>query len=130
MSSTSPHLFVEDMNRSIAFYCEVMHFEVTRAEPADNPTFASLKRGDSGIMLSPFGESFEGWVMVPEAEKRRGSAAPVSFYIEAIDSLEDEYARAQSGGATIVDPLGTRPWGQTEFTMADPDGFWWAVWKA
>ena len=60
MNSTTPHLFVEDMNRSIAFYREVMHFEVTRAEPADNPTFASLKRGDSGIMLSSFGESFEG----------------------------------------------------------------------
>ncbi|MEP6870567.1 MAG: VOC family protein [Anaerolineaceae bacterium] len=130
MSNLTPHLFVEDMTGSLAFYRDVMHFELKRAEPDNNPTFASLQRGDSGLMLSSFGESFEGWSMVPEAEKRRGTGGPVSFYIEAIDSLEDEYARAQVLGATIVDPLQTRPWGQTEFTMADPDGFWWAVWTA
>ncbi len=130
MPNLTPHLFVEDLQRSIAFYRDVMRFEVTRAEPADNPTFASLKRGESTLMLSPFGESFEGWKMAEEADKRRGAGGPVSFYIEAVEPLADEYARAQAAGAAIVDPLSARPWGQTEFTMSDPDGFWWAVWTA
>ena len=130
MSSLTPHFFVEDLQRSIAFYPDVMRFEVTRAEPVENPTFASLQRGDSGLMLSPFGESFEGWILAGEAQKRCGAGGPVSLYIEAVDSLEDECARAQAAGAQILDPIQVRPWGQTEFTMADPDGFWWAVWKA
>ena len=130
MSTLTPHLFVEDIQRSIAFYRDVMDFEVTRAEPADNPTFASLKRGDSGLMLSPYGESFDGWKMVRDARERRGTGGAISLYIECVESLEAEYARAQAAGATIIDPLAARPWGQTEFTMADPDGFWWAVWSA
>ena len=130
MSTLTPHLFVEDIQLSIAFYRDVMDFEVTRAEPADNPTFASLKRGDSGLMLSPYGESFDGWKMVGEARERRGTGGAISLYIECLEPLEAEYARAQAAGATIIDPLAARPWGQTEFTMADPDGFWWAVWSA
>lgn len=129
MSTLSPHLWVEDMKRSIAFYKDVMGFEVRRAEPADAPTFASLARDESSIMLSPYDESFGDWSMVAEAGKRRGAGGAISFYIEAGD-IEAEYQKAKDCGAAIVDPLAARPWGQREFTLADPDGFWWAVWKA
>jgi uncharacterized glyoxalase superfamily protein PhnB len=125
----APHLWVEDMNRSIAFYVEAAGFDVQRVEPLDQPTFASLKRGDAGLMLSTFGESFDGWAMVDEVQRRRHQAGAVSFYIEAGD-IEAEFERAKAAGAYIVDPLANRAWGQREFTMRDPDGFWWAVWKA
>jgi uncharacterized glyoxalase superfamily protein PhnB len=125
----TPHLWVSDMNRSIAFYRDVAGWEVQRVEPLDQPTFASLKRGDMGLMLSPFSESFDGWPMVEAVQARRGQAGAVSFYIEAGD-IEAEYEQARAAGANIVDPLADRPWGQREFTMTDPDGFWWAHWKA
>jgi uncharacterized glyoxalase superfamily protein PhnB len=128
MSTLTPHLWVEDMKRSIAFYKDVLGFEVRRAEPADSPTFASLVRGESSLMLSPHNEAPEEWGMVLEAGKRRGDGGPVSFYIEAAD-IEAEYEKAKQAGAVIVDPLAAKPWGQREFTLADPDGFWWALWK-
>jgi uncharacterized glyoxalase superfamily protein PhnB len=116
------------MHRSISFYKDAMGFTLQRAEPADAPTFASLERGDVSVMLSPFGAMAEEWAMVGLAGNRRGAGGPVSFYIEAAD-IEAAYQQAQDGGATVVDPLAARPWGQREFTVADPDGFWWAVWQ-
>lgn len=129
MSSVTPHLWVEDMQRSIAFYRDVLGFTVRRAEPAEAPTFASLERGGHALMLSPFDEPFGSWKMVPLAGKRRGAPGAVSFYIEAGDDIAGEEQRALAAGATVVDPLAEKPWGQREFTVADPDGFWWAVWK-
>ena len=29
----------------------------------------------------------------------------------------------------VVDPLADRPWGQAEFTVADPDGHWLTFWR-
>jgi uncharacterized glyoxalase superfamily protein PhnB len=113
----------------MAFYRDVLGFEVRRAEPLEAPTFASLQRGENALMLSPFDEAFEDWRMVALVKERRGSAGAVSFYIEAGDDISAESRRAEAAGA-VVDPLAERPWGQREFTVADPDGFWWAVWKS
>ena len=45
MDALSPHFWVKDMHASIAFYRDVLGFEVRRAEPAESPTFAALTRG-------------------------------------------------------------------------------------
>ena len=129
MSSLTPHLWVTDMQRSMAFYRDVLGFEVRRAEPAEAPTFASLQRGENALMLSPFDETFEDWRMVALVKERRDSPGAVSFYIEAGDDISAESRRAEAAGA-VVDPLAERPCGQREFTVADPDGFWWAVWNS
>jgi uncharacterized glyoxalase superfamily protein PhnB len=126
----TPHLWVEDMGRSIAFYRDVLGFEVISAEPTEAPTFASLHRPDANLMLSPFHESFGDWPMVPLAQGRRGSGGAVSFYMEGGDDLEADYRRALDAGVKVVDEIRDRPWGQREFTIEDLDGFWWAVWKA
>lgn len=128
LDALSPHFWVEDIHASIAFYRDVLGFAVQQAHPAESPTFAALTRGEASIMLSPFDESFDGWAMVPEAEKRRSQNGPFAFYIEAGD-IEAEFARAEAAGV-VVDRLSPRPWGQQEFVVADPDGFWWAIWKA
>ncbi|MCA9844710.1 MAG: VOC family protein [Dehalococcoidia bacterium] len=129
MSSVIPMLWVQDMVRSVRFYEDVMGFELQGEEPADRLDYASLQRGDVHLMLSKLGStSFPGWRMMDAAADRRGTGGAVSFYIEAGD-LAKEYARAQRAGGTIVDPISERPWGQSEFVVADPDGFWWAVWK-
>ena len=59
-----------------------------------------------------------------EAIRRRvGSPSAMALNIEAPD-LDALYARLQAAGVEIVDPLADRPWGQSEFTVADPDGNW------
>ena len=53
----------------------------------------------------------------------------MTLYIEAPD-LEELYERVQEAGATIVDPVADRPWGQLEFTLEDHMGNWLTFWKA
>jgi len=49
--------------------------------------------------------------------------------MEASD-LDAFYARLQAAeGARIIDPLASRPWGQDEFTVEDPDGNWLTFWE-
>ena len=72
------------MQRSIAFYRDILGFEVRRAEPEAAPTFASLARGDSLLMLSPFGESFGDW-----------KVADVAGYLQTSRSWV--YEKAESG---------------------------------
>lgn len=43
----------------------------------------------------------------------------VVFTVENIDA---DYARLREGGATIVTPIETEPWGERYFQMADPNG--------
>ena len=128
MHNLTPHLFVADMPASIAFYRDVLSFTVNRAHPEEAPTFASLERPGANLMLSPYEGAFEDWAMMAAARGRRGQGGAVSFYIESSD-VDREFAHVQECGATIVDALVTQPWGQREFTVADPDGFWWAIWQ-
>jgi lactoylglutathione lyase len=129
MTNLTPHFWVQDMRRSIDFYRDALGFEVRRAEPEGAPAFASLARGDDGLMLSPHGAFTEVWPLERQAEARRGSQAPMSMFLESSD-LHADFVRARSAGARIVDEPGERPWGQREFVVADPDGYWWTVYQA
>ena len=60
---------------------------------------------------------------------RLGATSPNALYIEA-DDLDDLHAKALANGAAVIDPLADRPWGQAEFTVADPDGNWLTFWKS
>lgn len=40
----------------------------------------------------------------------------------AVSDLEEAAARAQELGATIIEPIGTRPWGERSFCFQDPFG--------
>ena len=51
------------------------------------------------------------------------------MYIEAPD-LDAYYERLKADGIEIVDPIADRPWGQREFTVADPQGNWLSFWRA
>lgn len=54
---------------------------------------------------------------------------PPPCTIEATD-LEELNEKLIAQGLTIIDPLADRPWGQSEFTVADPDGNWLTFWKS
>ena len=121
-----PAIRVRDMAAALAFYTDGLGFVVERGGPAD--ANCSLSRGDARLMLETAGDLYSA--PYNEAIRSRlGSVSPNALYVEAAD-LEVLYARITASGMDVVDPLADRPWGQAEFTIADPDGQWITFWRA
>jgi catechol 2,3-dioxygenase-like lactoylglutathione lyase family enzyme len=53
----SPFFIVNDVSRSMAFYCNALGFEVTFQEPASDPFFAIVCRDGAQLFLKGPGEA-------------------------------------------------------------------------
>lgn len=100
--SMRPNLPVEDLDRSIGFYRDVLGFEL--AARMDEAGFALMKAGGAELAL------------VVRAAPQPGGAY---LYVTGIESL---LARCRAAGATIVAPLTVQPWGLRDAVVEDPDG--------
>ena len=100
--SMRPNLPVEDLDRAVAFYREVLGFEL--AARMDDVGFALMKGGGAELAL----------VTVPHPQ-------PGGAYLYARD-VEELLARCRAADAKIVAPLTTQPWGPRDFVVEDPDG--------
>lgn len=121
-----PSLRFRDLPSAITFYTETLGFTLDRGDPTE-PNVA-ITRGDARLMLES-AAAFYSPAYNSAIEQRLGSNAPNSLYIEAED-LDLLHQSAQAANAAILDPLAERPWGQREFTVADPEGNWLTFWKA
>ena len=119
-----PSLRVVDLPGALAFYVGALWFT---AEGDVSQPNVSLARGDARLMLETASD-FYGAEYNAAIRQRLGSVSPHALYIEAAD-LEELHRSLQESGATIVDPLADRPWGQAEFTVEDPAGNWLTFWK-
>ncbi len=102
-----PNLPVEDLDRAITFYRDVIGFEV--AARMDDHGFALMKGGGAELAL------------VTLASPQPGGAY---LYVTGVETL---LARCEAAGATIVAPLKLEPWGIRDFVVEDPDGHRLAV---
>lgn len=106
-------LFVEDINRSIAFY-RLLGFEVVHRKGDD---YTTLRRGDSVVALSPLPAwlrlSWLGFLRHPPL------GTELVFYVDDLDStrviLDD--AGHEPGEIAL------QPWGNLDFRLTDPDGY-------
>jgi lactoylglutathione lyase len=116
-------LFVADLDVSVAFYRDVLGFEVERR----SEDYASLRRGCVVLGFGPVAklpERGDG----PGFTRQRLSAdkgAGVEIVLE-LDSLDElrafhEHCRER---AVIGESLVSRPWGLHDFRLADPDGYY------
>ena len=121
-----PSIRVRNIPKALAFYTDKLGFELLRGGPDQENN--SLKRGDAQIMIEgPAAFYSPGY---NEAINRRmGTPSATAFYIEA-DDLEALYSAATTSGLSVIDPLSPREWGQSEFTVEDPEGNWLTFWKA
>jgi catechol 2,3-dioxygenase-like lactoylglutathione lyase family enzyme len=119
-----PELDVSDLDQSLAFYREILGFEIRVERPEER--FAYLTRGVVPLML----EEAEG-------PGRRFRTAPleypygrgVNFQI-AVPDVDHLYKRAVETGAAIHIPLeerwyrqGEEEAGNRQFVLVDPDGY-------
>ena len=113
------------MAEALAFYLTTLGF--TLDSGGDDATNSSLTREDSHLMIETaadhYGDDYNAAI-----RERLGTPSAIALYMEASD-LDAFHARLVAAGARIVDPLATRPWGQDEFTVEDPDGNWLTFWK-
>ena len=74
------------------------------------------------------GGAFYGETYNAAIASRLGRGGAGALYVEA-DDLSELYAAVEAAGLRVVDPLADRPWGQTEFTVEDYEGYWLSFWK-
>ena len=121
-----PAIRVTDMAADLAFYVDRLGFTLQRGGPAGENS--AIARDDARLMLEVAGDLYSP-AYNEAIRSRLGSPSAAALYIEAPD-LDELYARLETSGVEIVDPLADRPWGQSEFTVADPDGNWLTFWRA
>ncbi|HZS30573.1 MAG TPA: VOC family protein [Gaiellaceae bacterium] len=119
-----PSIRTSDVPAAVDFYTSRLGFEVARSSEGN----VALTFGEQRLMLEAAGEFYS-----PEYNEairsRLGNSSPHALYVEAPE-LEQYYEQVRAVGVEVVDPLEPRPWGQSEFTVADGDGNWLTFWTA
>jgi catechol 2,3-dioxygenase-like lactoylglutathione lyase family enzyme len=117
-------LFVADLERSIAWYVEVLGFGLVRADLG----YASVQRGDVVLGLGPTAKlpADGGGPGHTQAKVARGRGAGVEIVLEVDDptAVEAAAARVTEKGWPLVEPVTARPWGLRDFRVVDPDGYY------
>lgn len=106
IESVSPIFSVDDLAKSIDFYRNTLGFDLAWSwgEP---PDIVAVCRDSVEITLTQ------------RAGTKPAGASQVYLGVSGID---DYYATLVEAGATIVVPIGDRPYGMRDFRIADPSG--------
>lgn len=112
-----PELLVEDMPKTLQFYCETLGFKPGVTVPEKNPVFVQIGRDDIHIMLYER-KTFEG--EIPKLKKTK-MGGTVLLYIHS-ENLKDFYAQIKSK-ISIIQSLHKTNYGTLEFLMEDCNGY-------
>ena len=112
-------LFVADMERAIAFYREALGFTLLRREPG----YASVGHGEVVFGLGPIAKlpMAGGYFTRSLLAQERGLGVEIVLEVEDVRAA---YDGVRASGHPVLEPLQDRPWGLTDFRIADPDGYY------
>lgn len=123
-ASATPNLIVADIDRSIAFYRDVLGFTVQATVPDAAPfVFAWMGRDEVSVFLNTVGSVRDDH---PELAARPiGGTNTLYIAIEATDAESGIEAVFASLGASarVIMPPTTQFYGMREFGIEDPDGY-------
>jgi catechol 2,3-dioxygenase-like lactoylglutathione lyase family enzyme len=113
--SATPNLIVSDMAASLAFYRDVLGFQLAQSVPDEAPfVFAWLKRGGVELFLN------DAKPVVSEfTNLRAGNTSTLFVIVNDVDAFHAQL----SGRARIVMGLTDQFYGTREFAILDPDGY-------
>jgi uncharacterized glyoxalase superfamily protein PhnB len=111
----SVSLTVQDLQKSLAWYRDVVGFWVASTHERDGAVMAvSLKAGTVRILITQ-DDGGKG------ASRAKGEG--FSLYIATVQNVDELAARIKErGGILDMEPTNT-PWGARVFRLRDPDGF-------
>jgi len=111
IKSFAPQLLVDDIDRAVAFYRDVLGFSF--GAPWQG-FYAIGERDGFAVHLKCAPKT-----IADRDHRRREQHLDVYADVTGIDALYEACRK----GATIVKPLAPTPWGTRDFYAADPDGY-------
>ena len=116
-TSVTPNLLVQDIDRSAAFYRDLLGFSVKQSVPEQSPfVFLWMERDGVPVFLN---DSNAVEHDLPGATSRTsGGTATLYFVVTGVDALHETVA----AHASVLMPLKTQFYGMREFSIHDPDG--------
>src|SRR5476651_1618135 len=94
-----PFFIVSNVSRALAFYCDVLGFQVQFQQPPTDPFFALIYRGGAQLFLKDVGD---GVVATPNPTRHRDARWDAYVYTPDPDGLAAQFAAA---GAAFAAPL-------------------------
>jgi len=118
LTKLTPNLVVSNVERSLAFYRDVLGFTVDGTVPDASPyVFASLRSGSVGIFLN----APEPAIAEYPAFKGKPIGGTLTLFID-VSGIERVYEGLKSQ-VKVTMPLEKKWYGVTEFAFEDPDGY-------
>jgi lactoylglutathione lyase len=112
-------LFVNDMDRSINFYRDILGFALLRRDSG----YASIRRGNVTFGLGPIAKlsEEEGYFTRSRVSGERGLGVEI---VLEVDDLAAALAQVERAHYPVHEPVQRRPWGLSDFRLIDPDGYY------
>ena len=129
LNKLTPNLMVEDVNRTVEFYHDVLGFEfvmgvieelqeiLTSYQPDRSLDYAMMKCGNVEIMF----QAEKSLAMALPVLKGMGLGGTFTLYME-LDDVSDMYARVKDT-VTVVKDLHTTFYGMQELYIKDCNGY-------
>jgi predicted enzyme related to lactoylglutathione lyase len=112
ITSFAPQLLVDDLDRAINFYSEILGFSFG---PAWGGFYAIGERDGFQVHLKCAPKTAED-----RTNRRQHEHLDVYAGVAGVDAL---YEGCKANGATILKPLARTPWGTKDFYLQDPEGY-------
>jgi catechol 2,3-dioxygenase-like lactoylglutathione lyase family enzyme len=113
-------LFVEDLDRSTAFYQDV--FELPMLHKDDDA--ATFRFGRTYVFLS---KSSAAHKMIAPATVGSPDAGPRFVFAIIVDDVDAVSAELDRKGVPRINGPADRPWGMRTLNFSDPDGYIWEI---
>ena len=116
LSDASPSLTVNDLEKSLAWYRDVLGFgvEETWKDDAGKVNGVSLRAGDVAFMIGQ-----DDWKKGRDRKKGEG----FRMFCMTKKNVDDLAKRIEAKGGRLDQGPTDQPWGVRDFSLTDPDGF-------
>jgi uncharacterized glyoxalase superfamily protein PhnB len=120
VSGLTPLVYVFDMPASVAFYRDVIGFEIIiQSQPGDHFDWALLRKDGAELMLNTAYESHER-PAAPDPARWAGHGDTTLYF--GCPNVDEAYEYLRSKGISVKKPV-IRDYGMKQLTMTDPDGY-------
>jgi uncharacterized glyoxalase superfamily protein PhnB len=116
LRSASPSFTVNDLDRSVSWYRDVLGFGVEETWKSDDGKVVgvSLKAGDVSFMIGQ-----DDWKKGRDRKKGEG----FRIYCETKKNVDDLAKQIETKGGRLDSGPTDQPWGVRDISLTDPDGF-------